>query len=92
MKAAIKTQQEQFLITHWSAVVFLLHYGAGTLFSGCPGSETILQVVKAELEDGKSLAGPGDWAYEIAKMVEQQDIDKIFTTIENVIKQLKTIR
>jgi hypothetical protein len=34
----------------------------------------------------------GDWTYEIAKMVEHQDINKIFTTIENVIKQLKTIR
>jgi hypothetical protein len=85
----IKTQQEQFLLTHWPAVVFLLHYAAGSLFSGCPGSETIVELVKAELEDGKSLAGPGDWTYEIAKMVEQQDIDKIFTTIENVIKQLK---
>ena len=91
MKATIKTQG-QFLITHWPAVVFLLHYGAGTLFSGCPGSETIVEVVKAELEDGKSLADSGDWTYEIAKMVEQQDIEKILSTIESVIKQLKTIR
>ena len=89
MKTSIKTQQEQFLINHWPAVVFLLHYGAGTLFSGCPGSETIVEVVKAELEDGESLAGPGDWTYEIAKMVEQQDIEKIFTIIEDIAKQLK---
>jgi len=92
MKTTIKTQQEQFLINHWPAVVFLLHYAAGSLFSGCPGSETIVELVKAELEDGKSLAGPGDWTYEIAKMVEHQDIEKILSTIESVIKQLKTIR
>jgi hypothetical protein len=89
MKASIKTQQEQFLINHWPAVVFLLHYGAGTLFSGCPGSETIVELVKAELEDGESLAGPGDWTYEIAKMVEHQDIEKILSTIEDIAKQLK---
>ena len=89
MKATIKTQQEQFLINHWPAVVFLLHYGAGTLFSGCPGSETIVELVKTELEDGESLAGPGDWTYEIARMVEQQDIEKILSTIEDIAKQLK---
>ena len=89
MKATNKTQQEQFLINHWPAVVFLLHYGAGTLFSGCPGSETIVELIQAELEDGESLAGPGDWTYEIAKMVEHQDIEKIFTIIEDIAKQLK---
>jgi hypothetical protein len=76
MNTSIKPQQEQFLLTHWPAVVFLLHYAAGSLFSGCPGSETIVELVK----------------YEIAKMVEQQDIEKILSTIESVIKQLKTIR
>jgi len=89
MKATNKTQQEQFLINHWPAVVFLLHYGAGTLFSGCPGSETIVELVKAELEDGESLAGPGDWTYEIAKMVKEKDIQGILDTIEYIVKQLK---
>jgi hypothetical protein len=57
MKTSNKTQQEQFLMNHWPAVVFLLHYGAGT--------------------------------FEIAKMVEQQDIEKMFTIIEDIAKQLK---
>ena len=86
MKASVKTKQEQFLISHWPAVVFLLHYGAGTLFSGCPGSETIIEMIKTELEDAKSLAGPGDWTYEIAKMVQENNTKKIFEVIENIAK------
>ena len=88
---ATKVAVEQFLLNHWPAVVFLLHYGAGTLFSGCPGSETIVELVKAELEDAKSLSGPGDWVFEIAKMVEQQDIKKMFSIIEDVTKKLKGV-
>jgi len=91
MKASVKTKQEQFLISHWPAVVFLLHYAAGTLFSGCPGSETIVEMIKAELEDAESLGGPGDWTYEISKLVKNGDIKKIFQIIEDIAKQLKGV-
>jgi len=91
MKASVKTQQEQFLLNHWPAIVFLLHYAAGTLFSGCPGSETIVEMIKAELEDAESLGGPGDWTYEISKLVKNGDIKKIFQIIEDIAKQLKGV-
>jgi len=37
------------------------------------------------------LSGPGDWVFEIAKMVEQQDIKKMFSIIEDVTKKLKGV-
>ena len=84
-----KKQTKEFLLTHWPAVLFLLHYGAGSLFTGCPGSEVIIQMIEADLEDGKSLGGPGDWGYEVANMVEKQDLKKIFETIQQIIPQLQ---
>lgn len=81
-------QQDNFLLTHWPAVLFLLHYGAGTLFTGLPGSETIIEMIKAELEDAKNLAGPGDWCYEIARIVEKEDSNKLFEIIQQIIPQL----
>lgn len=82
------TQADKFLLTHWPAVLFLLHYAAGSLYTGCPGSEQVIEMIKAELEDAKSTAGPGDWGYEIARWVDEQDIKKIFKVIQQIIPQL----
>ena len=93
MKGKVGVQKNKrvdyFLEAHWPAIVFLLHYAAGTLFTDCPGVKPILEMVEMELEDARNLLGPGDWSYEIAQLVENGDINKIFELIGDVVKQLK---
>ncbi|MCM8804827.1 MAG: hypothetical protein NC833_06200 [Candidatus Omnitrophica bacterium] len=90
MKEEKQKEQELFLQEHLPAILFLLQYGAGTLFAGLPELNSIINVVKIELKDGKEFGGEGDWGYEIAKMVEQKDTKRIFQTIKDITQQMLT--
>jgi len=67
--------------------IFLLKEGAGHLF--LPDEEKNTEMLVAELEDGIKYGGPGDWAYEIAQMVLNEDLEKMKLIKKDLERQKK---
>lgn len=55
-------------------VADLLRDGAGTLMDEMTFR---VEVIAAELFDAERLAAPGDWGFEIAKMVREEDTEAL---------------